>query len=68
MHLQSRGTEQWKPIPTSRTCPKISHIFFADELLFFWETSFSQARLVEKLLAKFYGISGQRVTRGKSQI
>lgn len=54
-----------KPVPKG---PKISHIFFADDLLLFGKASFSQARLMEHVLAGFCHISGQRISRQKSKI
>lgn len=36
----------------------LSHIFFVDDLLLFGETSFSQARIIEFLLADFCGFQG----------
>lgn len=48
--------------------PEISRIFFADDLLLFGEVSFSQAHLMEHVLATFYGISGQRKSQRKFRI
>lgn len=58
----------WKPIRLSRQGPSVSHIFFADDLLLFGEASFSQAHLMEHVLAVFCGMSGQRVNRNKSRV
>lgn len=58
----------WKPVRIARNGPMVSHIFFADDLLLFGKTSFSQARTMEYILAQFCGISGQRMNRGKSRI
>lgn len=48
--------------------PRVSHIFFADDLLLFEEASFSQARKMGHVLASFCGILGQRVHRHMSRI
>lgn len=61
-------TSQWSAVQPTSGGPKLSHIFFADDLLLFSEASFSQARLMEHILADFCGISGQRVSRAKSRI
>lgn len=60
--------KEWIPIRMSRQSPKISHIFFADNLLLFGEASFSQERKMEFLLVQFCGQSGQRFNRAKSRV
>lgn len=58
----------WRPIKLSKEGPPISHIFFADDLLLFGETSYSQARVIEHVLTEFCAFSGQRVNRNKSKV
>lgn len=67
-HSINEGVErkQWSAVSVSRGGPKLSHIFFADDLLLFGEASFSQAQVMEYTLAQFCGFSGQRVNRCKS--
>lgn len=60
---QEVGDNKWRPIQLSKRGPKLSHLFFADDLLLFGEASFSQTRKIEFLLADFCGYSGQRVNR-----
>lgn len=61
-------SKTWSPVCLSRDGQKISYIFFTDDLLLFGEASLSQARVMEHVLAQFYGISEQRVSRSKSRI
>lgn len=68
MIVRAVDTKRWQPIHVSRHGPGISHIFFADDLLLFGSASFSQARLMEHILASFCGFSGQRVSRSKSRV
>lgn len=65
---QAIDRNAWRPVRLARQGPVLSHIFFADDLLLFGEASFSQARLMEHLLADFCGLSGQRVNRSKSRV
>lgn len=58
---------EWKSIAISPKGFRISHLFFADDLLLCGEVSFSQAWL-EYTLASFSGISRQQVNRGKSRL
>lgn len=60
--------KNWSPVSLTRNDPKVSHIFFVDDLLLFGETSYSQAKLIEHLVARFCGFSGQRINRIKSHI
>lgn len=57
MIVKAVNEKRWSPIRVARDNPGISHIFFADDLLLFGEASFSQARMMEHLLATFYGFS-----------
>lgn len=45
----------------SRRSPKLSHLFFADDLILFGEASWSQALLIQEILADFCGESDQKV-------
>lgn len=68
MIVKAVNDKQWKPIQVARGGPDISHIFFTDDLLLFGEASFSQARMMEHLLAKFCDFSGQRISRSKTRL
>lgn len=50
--------KEWVAVKSSKKGPAVSHIFFADDLLLFGKTSFSQARMMEHVLASFCNISG----------
>lgn len=56
--VRSVHSGAWKPVAASPRGPGVSHLFFADDLLLYGEASFSQARLMEHVLADFCGISG----------
>ncbi|XP_050221779.1 uncharacterized protein LOC126671972 [Mercurialis annua] len=40
---------KWKPLIMNRNCPPLSYLFFADDLLLFYEASINQAEVVNKL-------------------
>lgn len=58
--------QEWPAVKVTWGGPKLSHIFFVDDLLLFSEAYFSQVRLMEHVLAQFFGFSGQKVNRSKS--
>ncbi|CAA7019711.1 unnamed protein product [Microthlaspi erraticum] len=69
-HLISRATaeKKWKPIKLSRGGPELSHICFADDLIFFAEASVAQVRVIRNILETFCVASGQKVSLEKSKI
>ncbi|CAN0870549.1 Putative ribonuclease H protein At1g65750 [Linum grandiflorum] len=56
----------WKSIELARRATKLTHIFFADDLVLFGEASTAQARVVTEVLDKFCLASGQTVSKEKS--
>lgn len=52
----------------SKNGPGVFHIFFTNDLLLFGEASFSQARIMEFTLGKFYGLFGHRMNRAKLKL
>ena len=62
------GKKAWKPISISRGGPKLSHICFADDLIFFAEASVRQIRVIRRVLERFCLASGQKVSLEKSKI
>ena len=58
----------WKPIGLKRTGPKISHIFFADDLLIFVEAFLNQVQIVKNYLQVFCDCSGQKVNSDKTEV
>ncbi|KAL6205273.1 hypothetical protein ACLB2K_022535 [Fragaria x ananassa] len=59
---------QWKGVHASQSGPKVSHLFFADDLLLFAEASSEQATLLKRSLDLFCSLSGQAVSYEKSLI
>ncbi|CAA7060939.1 unnamed protein product [Microthlaspi erraticum] len=59
---------EWKPIRLSRGGPQLSHICFADDLILFAEASFSQIKIIRRILERFCEASGQKVSLEKSKI
>ncbi|KAF7147859.1 hypothetical protein RHSIM_Rhsim03G0112800 [Rhododendron simsii] len=49
-------------------CPPISHLFFADDSILFWEASDAGCRAIEGILHKYEGASGQMVNKEKSTL
>lgn len=56
----------WKPIYASRGGPKLSNLFFADDIILFAEASIDQAMVVKTCLDKLCAASGQKVSLNKS--
>lgn len=58
----------WNPIQLSRGGPKLSHMFFADDLIMFTEASEDQLNVVMNVLEDFCVCSGEKVNINKSAI
>ncbi|CAN1826458.1 Putative ribonuclease H protein At1g65750 [Linum perenne] len=56
----------WRPITLSPGGPKLSHLFYADDLILLSEASSSQAGVILNCLDDFCGASGQTVSNEKS--
>ncbi|CAL1384036.1 unnamed protein product [Linum trigynum] len=56
----------WKPIPLSKDGPKLSHLFFADDLILFAEAESGQIDVIRSCLEDFCLSSGQKVNLHKS--
>jgi len=58
----------WQPLQLSPGGPKISHLFFADDVLLFAKAKYNQAQYITNLLNNFCSISGMKVSLEKSRI
>ncbi|KAK3192936.1 hypothetical protein Dsin_024246 [Dipteronia sinensis] len=69
-HLISHNLLQgtWKSVRIFRDGPKVSHIFFADNLILFGQATTSQAEIMENYLDTFCKISGQQISFTKSRV
>lgn len=56
----------WKSIQTSKARPRISQLFFADDLMLFAEAMEEQVSLIKQGLKELCDSSGQRVNFSKS--
>lgn len=59
---------RWKPATASRNRLQVSHVFFADDLMFFAEASLEQIRIAIEILHRFGLESGQVINWEKSSI
>lgn len=59
---------EWKPAKITRSGPRISHMFFTDDIVLVDEASVAQLRFIQSLLNKFCEASGQRVNIRKSEL
>lgn len=57
----------WKACRLGKEGPAVSHLFFVDDLILFGEASVKQTRVMQEILSKFCGESGQKVNMAKSQ-
>lgn len=63
-----QATRQLKGIKLSNTCPELSHSFFADNTLFFINTSCMNCSTLARILETYCIISGQSANLDKSSI
>lgn len=61
-------SKTWCPCQASRSGPRVSHLFFANDLLLFGEATSRQARVMETILQRCCMESGQKVNLEKSWI
>ena len=59
---------RWRPIYASRNGPKLSNLFFADDIVLFAEASVDQAQVIHDCLRRFCLASGQKISLPKSRV
>lgn len=57
----------WKPVKASRRGPAISHLFFADDFLFFANASVKQMGMIKQCIEEFSCASGLQISPAKSK-
>ncbi|MCI15305.1 RNA-directed DNA polymerase (Reverse transcriptase), partial [Trifolium medium] len=57
----------WKPMQITRDRTKLSHLFFADDVLLFAKANVAQARVVNDVLEQFCARSGLKISLNKSK-
>lgn len=57
---------RWKALKASRRGPRLSHLFFDNDLTLFTEASDNQIECIKEGLDSFCGASGQKVNFHKS--
>lgn len=58
----------WKPISLGRGGPKLSHLFFVDDLVLFGEASLETAMMMKAIIDQFYVFLGHKVNSSKSML
>lgn len=58
----------WKPLIACRNALKLSHPFFADDIIFMVVASIAQMSLIMDIMNKLCSSSGLRVSNAKSRI
>ncbi|CAN1302532.1 Putative ribonuclease H protein At1g65750 [Linum perenne] len=59
---------QWKLVRLVRNGEPLSHVFFADDLVFMGQACRDQARVIVDILDKFCEASGQSINKAKSRV
>lgn len=74
MERLSRGIEvevrreNWTPISISPKGPKLSHLFFADDLTFLSRADTRNCQTIARIFQNFSAISGQTINNQKSRV
>ncbi|CAJ2638969.1 unnamed protein product [Trifolium pratense] len=57
----------WKPMQMVKNGTKLSHLFFADDVLLFAKATTNQAQVIKEVLDNFCAISGLMISHAKSR-
>lgn len=57
------ANHSWRPIQLKKDGPKLSHLFFANDLTLFAEANMKQVEVISQCLDRFCLASGQRVSK-----
>lgn len=68
MMENAQNQNHYQGMKLARACPKVSHLLFADDSLFFCRETLDDARCVATILNDYEGVSGQKVNLTKSAI
>ena len=60
--------KRWKPLWFRKKGPRVSHLFFADDLVLLMEASTQQADLLREVMRSFCEVSGHRINLDKSKV
>lgn len=60
--------KRWKPLRLRRTGPPLSHLFFTDDLILFFEANIEQMRDIKGIMSSFCRVSGHRINLSKSKM
>ncbi|KAK5812257.1 hypothetical protein PVK06_027680 [Gossypium arboreum] len=58
----------WNSIRLSRSGPKLSHLFFTDDLVIFGKAEMNQAQVLKEILQRFCDFSGHKISTRKSNM
>lgn len=69
-HFIHKGVDDktWRPIALGKNEPKISHLFFVDDLFLFFEANVDQVRTIREILEIFGLASGHKVNARKTHV
>lgn len=65
---QAVAQKRWSPLKITRQGPALTHMLFADDLVFFGKSDSTTVATIMEILDKFCKISGQKVNHAKSKI